>query len=1582
MRVTLVLAFALVLALPSASARAADDEILALAQGDAADPIAVLLAQLARQDGTPDARLAARSPPAPPDLVYRDLRAACDLDGDGAEDVLVNNLTLGAPPSHAGAASEIEALSGSTGERLWKVDNLAYVSMPAPSSVPYGARGQAFPDAPASARPTIDLDEDGACDLIAFGFERLSGFSMPFVGEPSVSNTRFSLRALSGRTGEDLWSQDVTATTTSASDPLFGTQRNVVTKSFPTGVVTFDAPEGPRIVVKLTDLRYHMADMPIGVSGVPTLAPGKDALKGPLHAEDVRITEHVRLLDARSGEILWERILGSEEPSQDVDGRFTNLTWLSGVTDLGGDDAPDLILDQVVLTTPRTTEANHPATGDTLFRYGRGARTTALDGATGGTLWVANFLEPLAAEPNAEAEENFETLVWVRSDVTEDLDADGVPEVLATYTAQEESLSTSAAGAYRTHLIPLSGANGTALWDVRQQGWGIAQAIGGGLLGVGMLDVPTEPPEGGPFPPRFVRMLALDAATGETQWSYERSSPQNSILSYNLALSQFSETLAPRDWDGDGVRDLVTPAQESPRTDRDQVLLATSSHTYGILSGVNGKEIASVRAWGPDGRVVSCPGDEARLTVLSGHARRLELQRFDPMTGERAWRHIVHNDAAPRAATTAIDATGIGASCVEIADGTLYAVDLQAFSFDRRHEVVPILGSLDGAGDVVWQTPALRGAPPGEALFQASIDDAAPTTGALWATAAFAVAFGLAGAFVTIALLARAGAKLLVVGLVLVVLAPSAVSLALPATAPSAPDALSKAPPVDLASGAAPLSGSPQDALRSAAASIATMRALLVDGEAPSNESLSRFNDQGTITYTRPLGDVDGDGYDDVLLDQYCVSADACDTFIRIPEDMTSFLINGSCSSPHDLVVVSGRDGSILWTQDVTVRGPFSSCGEEFVVGPIDVAGERAILLYRYQLIWYSGINLEGIALHDFRAVSAATGETLWTYSGKGTYATDFVASYVTKDYVIVPILLGPPGADQALFLQGVGWTAAASSTLFPVAPLYPLTDEPVVLWHVHDPVEWAARIDLDTGSESWKRDTFQPTPGVSAIPRAQMVDMEDAWIWGRGAQIDHYWEDRACCGDLTGDGVPDLAFDVSEWSPAPYAKAAGPKGLDLRAVVLDGATGETHLDAYVAKDMPLALDNNWNERFNFILGIFVGRFTTTLAHEPVGDVDGDGADDLLRHVLVRTPEYRQNLTLVSGKTGEALWSMETHRDLRALVLGDADGDGGNDMLLLDWYGHEAGAEMWDDFTTPDAVPLNMVSGRTGERLWQATSYAAPADIVESFKSIRRNGVVDVDADGVGDFFTDDPLYLDDQTVVHQTSIISGRDGRPLRMMRTVGAFAIPSGAGDLDHDGRGEVALLSGDMNDLWLTVYDGASGEPEWSRRILALPATGYARALPFLKLDPLATPDGADALAITFHADVMRPYTFFGMCIGCDDDAVQAGERTRFWEATMPQILRVEGARGDLSWALPKLDAVDGAARVIGATPGATSFDAIAERASAVGLLSTAGREARPFALPALGGFGLAYAIGLAAGIGIVRFRSRFAGVPELD
>lgn len=1604
----------------------------------------LLLAEALEADAGASEGAAARKPPPkprPPAHVYRDVHPVCDLDGDGVRDALSNDLTLLSPPGTARADSRLQAISGADGSVLWTVDNLMYVRQDVPSDVPSARGGDPLPRAGENMAPTLDGDGDGVCDLVTFGFEYGTGISTPIVGDPSLFQFHTTLRLVSGKDGSDLWTRPIDGSVASVSTPLISPVQAQLIRDMPSGMLVYNASDGPRLAFKTTDVDYVLAEDPFQfVHRVSILRMTPYLLKGPLRYESLTVNERVLSIDVKSGETRWTRELASGG-----DARFTNLSWFSGAADLDGDGEPEVVLDQLTVANPRGTEANHPVSGKTLFEYGRGMRVTALDGATGETDWMATVLDPLAVRVNPGQEENHEVLAFTRAKVMPDLDGDAKPDVLASYVVQEQNLAATIEGAYRTHFVPVAGANGSLLWDVRQQGWGFAQPLDvpATRLGLGMVDVPTAPPEGGRWPPKFVRLVVLDAKDGAVQWSYERSFTQNSYLSYNLALGQYQTTLAPHDWDADGLLDLVTPSQYGPITGRDQVLLASSGHTYDVKSGADGSVLRTITAWGPDGRVVDCPGAPGTITVITGHARRLDLTRFDA-DGAQAWRRPLWNDPAPRAATTAIDLTALGTACTETAPGrTLYAVNMQAFSWERRHEVIALRGVLD-AGAPRWQEPEVMGEPSTDILLLTTAPIEEETTPAFpWIPLLVGAVLGLATGALLLTLLARTGlGRLVGVGLVLLLLlvptlTPAAAlpgqalpSRGLPNAAPpnaalpggalpdaagaglAAPNAPGLPPSLGAAAGDAPATGiagsaAPGPALHEGeGARVAGAQARLVAdlvglGEGwtpqehmrlvqrflhesgyrvpppPSNET-SLFDPNHTISFSYALGDVDGDGHDDLALDQYCIDFFACDASPPFNQDPVGALTGFTCDYSHQLNAHSGRTGERIWSVDLSMRGLFTECGLAFVLGAIPTDNGTGFLVYEYSigLFGIGAVELQ----HAFSLVDGATGETRWTYAQPGILVRDFVSFNAARDLVIVPVVARATQAEHALFaqppapalfLQGVGFADAVVTTAL-AAPGF---DRAIAVLDQYAPIEWAARIDLATGEPAWRVDTFRPVPGRNVLPQA----MDDPVSLGYpiGDPWDRYWERGACCFDLTGDGEPDLLFRVYEWTATPSANVNGPYGIDSRLVAYSGADGSLAFDAQVAKDLQVPLGPD-RHPLSTLMGGTVAAPRYDLRVQPLGDVDGDGAHDVLLHEYLYHDQFTQAITARSGRDGSELWRIDSPREVKALVIGDSDRDGAADLLLLRWFSFETGGRFVDEFVTPAATPLVVHSGRTGAELWRATTWQAPVDVVTTFDTLRRNGGPDVDGDGVSDLVVDDPLYLGDQTVIHRLRVLRGTDGAELYGIRTVGTFAVPARVPDLTGDGLDELAVLSGDVNDLWVTLHEGADGAALWSRRLAAVPASGYAFALPKLQFHALDGPDGRRDLVVDMHLDLVTAAFFTGIFV--NGEGATAGESFGFYTYTSPQLLRVDGQRGRLAWAYPPLDADVLETSIVGATPGAKAYDELTRLATEKAAAEA--RAAIPIVIP--GGFGFLLAFILVTGVGvpILRARRRDQEVPDLD
>src|SRR5205823_6592805 len=134
--------------------------------------------------------------------------------------------------------------------------------------------------------------------------------------------------------------------------------------------------------------------------------------------------------------------------------------------------------------------------------------------------------------------------------------------------------------------------------------------------------------------------------------------------------------------------------------------------------------------------------------------------------------------------------------------------------------------------------------------------------------------------------------------------------------------------------------------------------------------------------------------------------------------------------------------------------------------------------------------------------------------------------------------------------------------------------------------------------------------------------------------------------------------YHVMEWAKSQTANPQGPFFYDSRVAILDGKTGQTVADRYVSKDIRVESTRTPVNPQSTALGSGFRGPAYSLWYEPLGDVDHDGVPDLLQHEVKANPDYRHNLTVVSGKDASPLWTFSLPRDFRTLVLGDADGDG------------------------------------------------------------------------------------------------------------------------------------------------------------------------------------------------------------------------------------------------------------------------------------------------------------------------------------
>jgi len=265
-----------------------------------------------------------------------------------------------------------------------------------------------------------------------------------------------------------------------------------------------------------------------------------------------------------------------------------------------------------------------------------------------------------------------------------------------------------------------------------------------------------------------------------------------------------------------------------------------------------------------------------------------------------------------------------------------------------------------------------------------------------------------------------------------------------------------------------------------------------------------------------------------------------------------------------------------------------------------------------------------------------------------------------------------------------------------------------------------------------------------------------DTLLGAERARFDTYiqnpsgWIYSLCeVADTTGDGVPEFAFGAGSDSDSVFlidGASAGPQG--------------TVLWRYAAGDAVYSVRN-------------------------LGDVDGDGSDD----VLAAVGDNVDRIVCLDGASpnpsGEVIWSYDPGASVYACgVHQDVTGDGIDEALAVLW--------------TSAGSAIRCIDGAQGSLLWASTAVA-------SF-GVQAQPLPDVNGDG-----TDEVIVSSWENAV---TVLDGSDGS-LLWKTPVGTLNggdvwTARAIGDLDGDGNHDVIAGSFDYH---VYALDGTTGEIFWA-------------------------------------------------------------------------------------------------------------------------------------------------------------------------
>lgn len=437
--------------------------------------------------------------------------------------------------------------------------------------------------------------------------------------------------------------------------------------------------------------------------------------------------------------------------------------------------------------------------------------------------------------------------------------------------------------------------------------------------------------------------------------------------------------------------------------------------------------------------------------------------------------------------------------------------------------------------------------------------------------------------------------------------------------------------------------------------------------------------------------------------------------------------------------------------------------------------------------------TLLGLAGLGLLSLPASAQSTLFEIDGDGLNdrfgASVAPAGDVNDDGVLDFVVGAPENANP--FAGGAGYARVYSGV--DAAPLLTVTGTGTSTAFGHS-VAGLGDIDGDGKSDIAVGAPFDDGNGLTRgrVDVYSGADGSLIWTWSGSSDGDRLGHTVALAGDVTGDGVPDIAG---------CAFNSDINGLNTGTVILwSGATGQ-EVRRFEGDDP------------NAHLGV---------AMVCVGDVNGDTRDDLLVGGRVGSVRLYSGANGVAIRTYPAPAALDEFGSSLA-TLGDLTGDGFPELLVgapqASVFGPGAGYARVLNGST-GATIAEMVGAQVGNQLGAAVASAG-----------------DYDGDGTVDYLVGAPGSAQ-QTTPGVARVYSGENGSILKIFTGESAtsnmgFALAY-LDDLSGDGSGELIVAEPDAGDPG--VFSGQV-EVESGSPLICDPPANYCLALPNTTGQPAA-------------------------------------------------------------------------------------------------------------------------------------------------